>query len=182
MMPDTTLADASGSKIDGCANVTFCAAFSVGALRTTNSKVYVWPTDKSLYMVRVSSPKDRDHPAAVTKPPLETVPLILLLDVVIPSISLPDVALPLIPEITMVASQNIRIGATAGVSWMEMVLSEHGFVELDCMPTLHDACRISKTVPFIAIVFSDEILGTLIDTVVAFCALLPLRLQHGKTN
>ena len=129
MMPDTTLADASGSKIDGCANVTFCAAFSVGALRTINSKVYVWPTDKSLYMVRVSSPKDRDHPAAVPKPPLETVP----------SISVPDVALPLIPEITMVASQNIRIGATAGVSWMEMVLSEHGFVELDCMSTLHEA-------------------------------------------
>jgi len=28
----------------------------------------------------------------------------------------------------------------------------------------------------------DEILGTLIDTVCAVCALLPLRLQHAKTN
>jgi len=63
---------------------------------------------------------------------------------------------------------------------MEMFLSEHGYVEPDCIPTIQWACRISKTVPFIAIVFSDEILGTLIDTVCAVCALLPLRLQHSK--
>ena len=115
IMPGTTLAGASGPKIDGCTNVTFCAAFSVGALRTTNSNMYSWPTNKSLFKARVSCPKDRDHPAAVPKPPLGAVPSIWLPNVALPSIALPDVALPLIPEITMVASQNIRIGATAGV-------------------------------------------------------------------